>query len=146
LPLFGNKLSEKNGKTAKRVNGLVDSADNPDVSLSRPNPKMVRRLLYALLVLSFAVPCFAQRADIDKLLTAEILKVTLYAKTADERRFCEYVIQKRNDGTIPSRLIYGVHQKALTKDKTRRFAYFKIGLEILCAREGIALYPASVQR
>ena len=103
---------------------------------------MVRRLFYALLVLGFAVPCFAQQrvSDSDKRLTAEILKVTLYAKTDSERRFCDYVIQKRDDGTIPPRLIYGVYQKAMTKDKTRRFAYFKTGLEIMCEREKIPLY------
>ena len=108
---------------------------------------MVRQLFYALLVLGFAVPCFAQQhvVDSDKRLSAAILKATLYTKTDSEQRFCDYVIQKRDDGTIPTRLIYGVYQKALTKEKTRRFAYFKTALEIMCAREGIALYPAPVQ-
>ena len=117
------------------------------MSLLRQKPKMIRRLFYALFVLGFAVPCSAQQsgAHSDSRLTAEILKVTLYAKTDDERRFCDYVIQKRNDGTIPTRLIYGVYQKALTKDKARRFAYFRTGLEIMCAREGIVLYPTPVR-
>jgi len=97
-----------------------------------------------MLVLGFAVPCFAQQqvAGSDKRLTATILKTTLYAKTDGEKAFCDYVIQKRDSGTIPTRLIYGVYQKALTKDKGRRFAYFKTGLEIMCQQEGIALYPA----
>jgi len=86
---------------------------------------------------------FAQQrgADIDKLLTAEVLKTRLFAKTPDERRFCDYVIQKRDNGTLPARIIYAVYEKAVTKDKGRRFAYFKSGLEILCKREGIELYP-----
>lgn len=97
-----------------------------------------------ILICCFAVPGFAQQRgnDADKLLTVDILKTRLFPKTPDERQFCEYVIQKRDTGTLPSRLIYAVYEKAVTKDKSRRFAYFKLGLEILCKREGIALYPA----
>ena len=73
--------------------------------------------------------------------TADVLKTTLFAKTIDEKRFCDYVIQKRDDGTIPTRLLYGVYQKAVTKDRGRRFAYFKAGLELVCKREGIVLKP-----
>jgi hypothetical protein len=110
-------------------------------------PEMARQLFYALLVLGFAIPYFAPQlvADSDKRLNATILKATLYAKTDEEKKFCDYVIQKRDDGTIPTRLIYGVYQRALTKDKTRRFAYFKTGLELVCVREGLALYPTPVR-
>ena len=142
-PQFHPNLPKNPILTRDRWTTSEDSADTDDVSLLRPKTKMVRQLVYALLVLGFAVPCFAQQfvADSDKRLSAAILKATLYAKTDDEKRFCDYVIQKRDDGTIPTRLIYGVYQKALTKDKTRRFAYFKTGLEIMCVREGIVLYP-----
>ena len=108
---------------------------------------IVRQLLYSVLVLGFAVPCFAQQqvGDSDKRLTAVILKTTLYAKTDDEKDFCDYVIQKRDNGILPPRLLYGVYQNALTKEKGRRFAYFKSGLEIMCMREGIVLYPTPVR-
>jgi len=108
---------------------------------------ILRRLFCFVLIFGFAVPCFAQKDDpeTNKLFTADVLKATLVAKTADERRFCDYVIQKRDDGTIPTRLIYGVHRKALTKDRDRRFAYFKTGLEIVCKREGIVLNPPPVR-
>ena len=104
---------------------------------------IVRRLLNFVLLFGFACPCLAQTttADIDKLFTADVLKTTLFARTIDEKRFCEYVIQKRDDGTIPTRLIYGAYQKAVIKDRGRRFAYFKTGLELLCKREGIILKP-----
>ena len=104
---------------------------------------ILRQLLLLALFCCFTVTGFAQQkgSDVDKLLTADILKARLFAKTPDEKRFCDYVIQKRNDGTIPSRLIYAVYEQAVTKDKGRRFAYFKTALEILCKREGIALYP-----
>ena len=107
----------------------------------------LRRLFCFVLLFGFAVPCFAQKDDSEthKRFTAEVLKTTLFAKTADEKRFCDYVIQKRDDGTIPSRLIYGVHRKALTKDRTHRFVYFKAGLEVACKQEGIALNPTPVK-
>jgi len=106
---------------------------------------ILRQLLFFVFLCCFAATGFAQQRgnDVDKLLTADILKARLFAKTLDEKRFCDYVIQKRDNGTIPSRLIYAVYEKAVTKDKGRRFAYFKYGLEILCKREGIALYPPS---
>ena len=102
---------------------------------------ILRRLFFLILVLGFTFPCFAQKdvAGTDKLFTADVLKVTLIAKTADEKKFCDYVIQKRDDGTIPSRIIYGVYRQAITKDRNRRFTYFKTGLEIVCKREGILL-------
>ena len=108
---------------------------------------ILRQLLYFGFVLGFAAPCFAQQAvsNGDKLFTADVLKATLFAKTDDEKRFCDYVIQKRDDGTIPYRIVYGTYQKAITKDRVRRFAYFKTGLEILCKREGIVLNPTPVK-
>ena len=101
------------------------------------------RLFCFVLLLGFSSPCLAQPtlSDLDKLFTADVLKATLYVRTNDEKRFCDYVIQKRDDGTVPTRLIYGAYQKAITKDRGRRFAYFKAGLELLCKREGIALKP-----
>jgi len=104
---------------------------------------ILRQLLICALFCCFAAPGFAQQRgnNTDPLLTAEILKTRLFAKTPDENRFCDYIIQKRDNGTLPSRLIYAVYEKAITKDKGRRFAYFKFGLELLCKREGIALYP-----
>ena len=105
------------------------------------------RLLCFALALGFAAPCLAQKnaADIDKLFSPNILKTQLFAKTAEERQFCDHVIQKRDDGTLPTRLIYGVYRKAIAEDRNRRFAYFKIGLEVACRREGIALYSTPVK-
>jgi len=106
-----------------------------------------RRLFYVALVLCVAAPCFARGndSDIDKQFTADVLKTMLYAKTAEERHYCDYVIQKRDDGTIPARLFYGAYQKAMTQEKNRRFLYFKTTLELLCKREGIALNPTPVK-
>ncbi|MCL2004826.1 MAG: hypothetical protein FWG73_01565 [Planctomycetaceae bacterium] len=101
---------------------------------------MLRTLFFCVLLVGFAMPCSAQSAnDIDKHFTADILKITLFARTKSERDFCDYVIQKRNDGTLPTQIIYSVHQKAVQKDRSRRFAYFKTALEIVCKREGIRL-------
>ena len=108
---------------------------------------IIRQLFCVVLALGFAAPCFAQESatDVDKRLTADVLKTTLLARTAEERRFCDYVINKRDDGTIPSRLIYAVYQKARAQDRNRRFVYFKTGLETLCKREGIVLNSIAVQ-
>ena len=108
---------------------------------------MPLRLFCLIATLGWAIPCFAQQntSELDKQFTADVLKKTLFAKTLEEQRFCDYVIQKRDDGTIPARLIYGAYRHAITKDRVRRFSYFKTTLEILCRREGIALIPAAVR-
>jgi len=100
-----------------------------------------------MLLVGLTVTCYAQKAapETNKMFTADVLKATLLARTADEKKFCDYVIHKRDDGTIPARLIYGVHRKAVTQDKGRRFTYFKTGLEIACKREGIVLNPTPVR-
>jgi len=106
-----------------------------------------RRLFCVALVLSVAAPSFAQGnvADVDRQFTADVLKTMLYAKTAEERHYCDYVILKRDDGTIPARLFYGAYQKAVTKERNQRFIYFKTTLELLCKREGIVLNPTPVK-
>ena len=106
-----------------------------------------RLLLCMVFALGSVAPCLAQRdlSGADQRFTADILKTTLFARTAEDRQFCDYVIQKRDDGTIPSRLIYGVYQKAMTRDRNKRFAYFRSGLEITCKREGIVLNPTQTK-
>jgi hypothetical protein len=110
-----------------------------------PLKKVILRQSFCIaLVLVFAVPCFAQQqslSEADKQFTADVLKIMLFARPGDEWKFCEYVIQKRDDGTLPRPILYGVYRKAMEKDRYRRFTYFKLALEIVCQREGIALYP-----
>ena len=103
-----------------------------------------RRLCCTVLIFSLATSCFAQRAT-SELFTADVLKKELFARTNEERQFCDYVIKKRDDGTIPERIIYAVYRKAITQDQKKRFLFFKNGLEILCRQEGIVLYPTSVK-
>ena len=68
-----------------------------------------------------------------------MLRMTLFAKTKSEMDFCDYVVEKRNDGTLPAQIIYSIHRKAIQKERARRFAYFRAALEIVCKREGIRL-------
>ena len=102
---------------------------------------LFRQLLCCVLFLGFATPCLGQPAsgDINKNFTADILKATLFARTVSEKSFCDYVIQKRDEGVLPTQILYAVHQKAMKKDRGRRFVYFKTALEIVCKREGIRL-------
>ena len=108
---------------------------------------ILRQLFCLVLVFGFAVPGLAQNNvdDIDKRFTADVLKRELFAKTVEERGFCDYVIQKRDDGTIPPRIIYSVYQKTMAKDRNVRFTYFKTALETVCKREGIVLYSTPVR-
>ena len=104
----------------------------------------LRLLIFFAIVLGFAAPCFAQQgAQPGSNLTADVLIMTLFARTAEEQRFCIYVIERRDAGTIPPRLIYAVYRKAMQQDRGRRFAYFRTALEILCRREGIVLNPVA---
>lgn len=133
------------------VENVAGYADNPNMSFyptNVPSKNMIvcRSLCFAL-VLGFAANCLAQRntSDIDRQFTADVLKIMLFAKTAEERQYCDYVIKKRDDGTIPARILYGAYQKAMTQERNRRFIYFKTALEILCKREGIVLNPPPVR-
>lgn len=110
---------------------------------------ILRWLLCSTLVLGLAACCLAQDnvfvSDKDKQFTADVLKRTLSARTVEDKQFCDYVVQKRDNGTLPSHLFYSAYQKAMTKDVNRRSLYFKTALEALCKREGIVLYPTSVK-
>jgi len=130
-----------------RPKNFYDSADTLDVCPCLSKAMISRRLFCVALMLSVATPVFAQGSisDIDEQFTADVLKTMLYAKTAEERHYCDYVIQKRDDGTIPARLFYGAYQKAITKERNQRFLYFKTTLELLCKREGIVLNPTPVR-
>ena len=102
-------------------------------------------LVCFVLVLGCAVPCFAQQTatNTSNRLTADVLKTTLFVRTAEEGRFCDYVIQRRDAGTLPPSLLYAVYRKAMAQDRVRRFAYFRNALEIVCRQEGIVLNPTA---
>jgi len=124
----------------------MDFADNPDMSVRLFKNVMLRRLFCTTLVCILIPLCSAQdnTSDTAELFTAEVLKRELFARTPEDRQFCDYVIKKRDDGTIPARIIYAVYRKAITQDKNKRFLYFKTALETLCRREGIVLNPSPV--
>ena len=129
------------------LNFFADFADNQDVPLCPSKTMTLRGLFCFVFILGFIVPCLAQDnvSDAGKQFTADVLKTRLFARTTEDQRFCDYVVQKRDDGMIPSKIFYVAYQKAMTKESNRRFLYFKTTLEILCEREGIALYPTPVK-
>ena len=147
LPRFHNNLP-KIPILARLAQKILQILPIFRTEVLRPLKTMILRPLFCtILVLGFAFPCLAQQksTDTDKHFTANVLKQTLFAKTDDERKFCDCVIQKRDNGTLPVAIIYGVYQKAMTKDQGRRFAYFKAGLELVCQQRGIVLYPTPVK-
>ncbi|MDR0520423.1 MAG: hypothetical protein LBH00_01070 [Planctomycetaceae bacterium] len=102
---------------------------------------------------SYADAVFAQTglvqtgsAAADVWISADILQATLAAKTPEEQNYCNYVIRLRDAGYLPPRIFYGVYKKALSKDRNRRFYYFKYALEAVCKQERIPFYPPALQR
>lgn len=79
-------------------------------------------------------------------LTADILSVTLYAKTPAEKEYCESVIAKRDEGVLPMRTLYSAYRYGVKQPKDRRFVYFQNALETLCKREKIDLGLSSSLR
>jgi hypothetical protein len=101
-------------------------------------------VLSGLTVLALVLQGFAQTNDTENTennvnLTADVLILTLYAKTNTEKEYCENIIRLRDEKILPNRIFYGVYRKATTLEPNRRFTYFQTGLEILCKREGIVL-------
>ena len=138
------KYTKKSDFDKIQPKNSTDSADIHDGdSLKRlkhltVKTMILRTLLCFVFLFGF---CSAQQkvSDTDKLLTADVLKATLFAKTPEEKKYCDDIIKKRNDGTVPQQIFYGVYQKALSKDRGRRFAYFKSGIEMVCSQRGISL-------
>lgn len=75
----------------------------------------------------------------ENMLTADVLKMKLYAKTEAEKEYCDFVIRKRNEKILPDRILFGAYRRAVQEDKGRRFAYFRRALEILCKEAKIDL-------
>lgn len=82
----------------------------------------------------------------DSSLTVEILQMNLYAKTTAEKQYCEYVIEKRNEGVLPNRILYGAYRYAMKQDKDRRFTYFEMGLQKLCEESKIDLNASQARK
>lgn len=94
-------------------------------------------LAFALLLLTAAAS--AQENGTADTLAADVLAKNLYAKNSDEQMYCAYVVQLRDNKTLPEKIFYAVYYRAIEKEKARRFTYFRTGLEILCKREGVVL-------
>lgn len=108
---------------------------------------MIRRrllgsaLITGLIVFLFPITLTAQMHDINSegTITAEILRLKLYAKSEAENKYCDDVIKKRDEGVLPNRILVSAYRYAVQKEKTRRFIYFKTALERLCKEQKIEL-------
>jgi hypothetical protein len=92
-------------------------------------------LLVALAL--FATP-WSQTAHADQKLNAEIMKITLHTSTAQENGFIEYVLERVDKGTLPLQMVQSTYLWA-RKKPFNKFFYFKQGLILRAAREGIVL-------
>ncbi|MDR2168972.1 MAG: hypothetical protein LBP59_02410 [Planctomycetaceae bacterium] len=72
-------------------------------------------------------------------LTSAILQNTLYTKTAAEVAYCDFVIRRCEDGTIPKRILYYVYYNTINAERNQRFVRFQKKLEYICKREKINL-------
>ncbi len=82
----------------------------------------------------------------DNTLTAEVLCNSLYARTDEEREYCEFVIRMRDENVLPNRILYYAYKKAMQQDNSRRFIYFQTVLELVCERQGIVLEESSTSK
>ena len=96
----------------------------------------MRLVALVFILLSFAFVAVAQETGLSEM---EILAKMLYAKNSEENAYCQYIIQQRDNGTLPEKIFYAVYRRAVEKEKSRRFIYFRTSIEILCKREGIVL-------
>lgn len=104
----------------------------------------MKTIAFAFVLLFFAFAALAQETGTAPLLGTEVLEKTLYAKNSEEKAYCAYIIQQRDNGVLPMKIFYGVYYRAAEKEKARRFIYFRTGIEILCQREGVVLPAFSV--
>jgi hypothetical protein len=80
----------------------------------------------------------AQYAHAEEELTAEMMKVALHTATPQEHGFIQYVLDKVDEGVLPMRLVQSTFLWA-KKKPTNKFFYFKRGLILRAAKEGIKL-------
>ncbi len=103
-----------------------------------------RWILFALLVC--VLTYWQGRAiaqDAETTLTAEVLAKTLYAVTPSEVQYCEDIINARNAGILPNKILFAAYKYAMKKEKDRRMVYFEIVIADLCKKQGIVLSLSS---
>jgi hypothetical protein len=92
-------------------------------------------LLVALVLL--ATP-WSRTASADEKLSAEVMKIALHTSTAQEEGFIEYVLERVDKGTLPLKLVQSTFLWA-KKKPVKKFFYFKEGLILRAAKQGIKL-------
>ncbi|GHT44776.1 hypothetical protein FACS189454_03040 [Planctomycetales bacterium] len=106
-----------------------------------------RRLLFFVLpaIVSITSTFISAAEQSTQKLTADILKKTLWAKTPSEDAYCDFVIAQRNAKMLPEKILVGVYQKSLGKDRSRRMVYFQKALESACKTQGVKLQNPTTQ-
>jgi hypothetical protein len=89
-------------------------------------------LVLALLALGRAVA--ADKNPLD----ASVMKVALHTRAPEEDGFIDYVLQRVDNGTLPLDLVESTFLWAKKKPRNK-FQYFKHGLELRAAAQGITL-------
>jgi len=82
-------------------------------------------------LLSFKQAIFAEE------ITEEVLTVSLYPKTDQEKAYLNEVIEQMNIGTIPKKIVYMSYRYTMKKKKSMRMIYFSKCLNQLCMQSGI---------
>ena len=91
-------------------------------------------LLLVLALVAVFRPCPAQTGVLDP----NVMKVALHTSTEQENGFIEYVVGRVDKGTLPLDLVQSTFLWA-KKKPTRKFFYFKQGLILRAAGQGITL-------
>lgn len=93
----------------------------------------LRLLLVVLLLASSLVPT-AEAGVLD----ADVMRVVLHTATPQEEGFIDYVVSRVDKGTLPLDLVQSTFLWARKKPR-RKFFYFKQGLILRAAAQGIKL-------
>jgi len=97
----------------------------------------MKRVCACIVVLTlFAV--FHARVVEAASLDADAMQVALHTATPEEEGFIEYVVARTEAGTLPVSLVKSTFLWARRKNRNR-FQYFKRGLIVRAAKEGIRL-------
>jgi hypothetical protein len=95
--------------------------------------------LYILLSLALALSAAGwSRAAQAGVLDPQVMKVVLHTSAAQDEGFIDYVVYRVDRGTLPLDLVQSTFLWA-RKKHTKKFFYFKQGLILRAAAQGITL-------
>ena len=98
---------------------------------------MIRVYSRFLIVLALVVAAFVPTAEAGAL-DPNVMRIVLHTATPQENGFIDYVVARVDNGTLPLDLVQSTFLWARKKPR-KKFFYFKQGLILRAAAQGITL-------